>query len=76
MEDEFESAKRVMGESIPLNSFDVNGKSLVITNALGDGLGHILLQKKENNVWAGRAQATGSTGDVTNNTGWLVIQVG
>ena len=43
MEDEFESAKRVRGESIPLNSFDVNGKSLVITNALRDGFGHILL---------------------------------
>ena len=33
MEDVFKSAKRVMGESIPLNYFDVNRKSLVITNA-------------------------------------------
>ena len=58
MEDQFESAKRAMGDSILLNSFDVTGKSLVITDASGDGFGHTLLQKKEDNVWEARAQAT------------------
>ena len=77
MEDQFESAKRAMGDSILLNSFVVTRKSLVITDATGDGFGHILLQKKENIVCEARAEATSRrTGEVTSDTGWVVIQVG
>ena len=67
MEEEFESAKRTMGESILLNSFEVNRKSLVVTDASGDGFGHIM--KKEDNVWAMRNKAARKTGEVTNDTG-------
>ena len=49
---------------------------LVVINTSVDGFGHILLQKKENNVWEVRAQATSRrTGEVTSDTGWVVIQV-
>ena len=64
MEDKFGSAKRAMVDSILLNSFDVNRKSLVITDASGDGFGHILRQKKENDVLAVRVQTTRRTGEV------------
>ena len=77
MEAEFESAKKAIGNSILLNLFDVTKRSLVITDASGDGFGHILLQRKDNNVWEARAQTTNRrTGEVTNYTGWVVILVG
>ena len=50
---------------------------MVITDASGDGFGHILLQRRESNVFEARAQATNRrTGEVTSDTGWVVIQVG
>ena len=58
MEAEFEPAKKVMGNSILLNSFDVTKRSLVITDPFGDSFGHVLLQRKENNLWEARAQST------------------
>ena len=77
IEAEFESAKKAMGNSILLNWFDVTKRSLVITDASGDGFGHILLQRKDNNVWEARAQTTNRrTGEVTNYTGLVVILVG
>ena len=77
MKEEFETAKEAMGNSILLNSFDVNKRMLVLTDASGDGFGYILLQRMENNVWEARAQATrGRTGEVTMDTCWVVIQVG
>ena len=64
-------------EVVLLNSFDVNRRSLVITNASGDGFGHILLQKKNDNQFEACAQATNRrTVEVTKDTGWVVIQVG
>ena len=39
---------------------------MVITDASGDGFGHILLQRRESNVFEARAQATNiMTGEVT-----------
>ena len=76
MEREFEAAKKAMGNNILLNSFDVNRRSLVITDASGEGFGHIHMQKK-NDQFEARAQATNRrTREVTSNTGWVAIQVG
>ena len=41
MKEEFESAKKAMGNNILLNSFDVTRRSLVITDASGQGFGHV-----------------------------------
>ena len=38
MKKEFEAAKKVMGNNILLNAFDVPKKTLVITDASGEGL--------------------------------------
>ena len=77
IEAEFESAKKAMGHSILLNWFDVTKRSLVITDASGDGFGHILLQRKESNVWEARDQAPNrTTGEMTNDTGLVVIHMG
>ena len=77
MEAKFESAKKAMRNSILLNSFDIPKRSLVITDASGDGFSHILLQRNENSVLEARAQATNRrTGEGTSDTGWVVIQVG
>ena len=45
MEKDFEVAKKVMGNNILLNSFDLNRRSFVITNASGEDFAHIILQK-------------------------------
>ena len=43
---EFEAAKTAMGNNIILNVLDVTKRSLVITDASGEGFGHILMQKR------------------------------
>ena len=58
IEAEFASAKKAMGNSILLNSFDITKRLLMITDASRDSFGHILLQSKEGNVWEARAQST------------------
>ena len=66
-----------MGKNILLNPFDVNRRSLVITDASGEGFGHTLMQNKNDNNFVARAQATNSrTEEVASDTGWVVIQVG
>ena len=56
VKEEFESAKKAIGVNILLNSFNVNMRSLVVTNASGDGFGHILLQQKEGGEVLARVQ--------------------
>ena len=56
VKEEFESAKKAIGVNILLNSFNVNRRSLVVTNASGDGFGHILLQQKEGGEVLARVQ--------------------
>ena len=46
MRKEFEAAKDAMGKNILLNAFDVDRRTLVITDASADGFGHILMLKK------------------------------
>ena len=76
MEREFEAAKKAMGNNILLNLFDLNRRSLVITHASGEGFGHILMQKKNDHQFEARAQVTNRrTGEVTSDTGWVIIQV-
>ena len=41
---EFEAAKVAMGNNILLNAFDVTKRTLAITDASGEGFGHILMQ--------------------------------
>ena len=65
-----------MGNNILLNSFDVTRRSLVITEASGEGFGHILMQKRNEKEYQARVTATDRAGNVTKDTGWLVIQVG
>ena len=45
MKEEFESAKEEIGENVLLNSFNMDRRSLVVTNAYGHGFRHILLQQ-------------------------------
>ena len=65
-----------MGKNILLNAFDVERRTLVITDASADGFGHILMQKKNKNEIRVKAQRSDREGTVTNDTGWVVIQVG
>ena len=51
-------------------------RSLVITDASADGFGHILMQKKNKDEFIVKAQRSNKEGTVTNDTGWVVIQVG
>ena len=46
---EFEAAKKAMGNNLLLNAFDVTKRTLVITDASGEGFGHILMQKRKEN---------------------------
>ena len=73
---EFESAKEGIGKSILLNSFDVNKRVLVVTEASGDRFGNILLQQKKDGSLEARAQVLGKSGELEKDTGWVVIQVG
>ena len=76
MRKEFETAKEAMGKNILLNAFDVDRRTLVITDASADGFGHILMQKKNKDEFRVKAQRSNKEGTVTNDTGWVVIQVG
>ena len=58
IKEEFASAKTAIGRNILLNSFNVNRRSRVVTDASGDGLGHILLQQNEGGCLSVRAQAS------------------
>ena len=76
MIEEFELQKAAKGRNILQNSFDVNKRSLVVTDASGDGFGHILLQQKEDGSLAARVQVAGRSGEVEKETGLVMIQVG
>ena len=76
MKQEFEAAKTAMGNNILLNAFDVTKRTLVITDASGEGFGHILMQKRNEEEVEARAQARNNDGEMTYDTGWVVIQVG
>ena len=73
---EFEAAKEAMGKNILLNAFDVRRKTLVITDASEDGFRHILIQKRNENEVMVKAQRSNREGVNTNDTGWVIIQVG
>ena len=45
-----------MGNNILLNAFGVTKKTLVITDASGDGFGHTLMQKRNEDEVEARAQ--------------------
>ena len=68
IEREFEATKKAMGNNNSLNSFDVHRRSLVITNASGEGFGHIVMQKK--NEHQHQAQGTNTAEKITRDTGW------
>ena len=59
---EFEAAKEAMGKNILLNAFDVTRRTLVITDASADGLGHILMQKRNKNEVMVKAQRSSRVG--------------
>ena len=44
---EFEAAKTAMGNNILLNAFDVTKRTLFITDASGEGFGHIYNAEEE-----------------------------
>ena len=71
MLEEFEAVMKAMGNNILLNAFDVKRRTLVITDASGEGFGHILMQSRKKIEVKARAQTL-----TTKNTGWVVIQVG
>ena len=76
MLEEFEAVKAAMGKNILLNAFNVTRTTLVITDASEEGFGHTLIQKRN----ASKRQVTmgrmNRKGEVTMDTGWVVIQVG
>ena len=76
MRKEFEAAKEAMGKNMLLNAFDVTRRTLVITDASADGFGHILMQKRNENEFMVKTQRSNREGAITNDTGWVVIQVG
>ena len=76
MEQEFEAAKKAMGKNILINTCDVTKRTLVITDAPGEGFGHILMQQRSEDKVEVSAKATNNAGEITNDTGWVVIQVG
>ena len=73
---EFEAAKEAIGKNILLKAFDVTRRTLVITDASADGFGHILMQKRNENKFMVKTQRSNREGAITNDTGWVVIQVG
>ena len=58
----YEGAKKAMGNNILLNAFDPTKRTLVITDASGEGFGHILMQKRNKNEVEARAQAVNREG--------------
>ena len=71
-----EGAKKAMGNNILLNAFDATKRFLVITDASGEGFGHIMMQKRNDDKVEKRTQAVNREGVITKDTGWVVIQVG
>ena len=71
-----EGAKKAMGNNILLNAFYATKRILVITDASGEGFGHIMMQKRNEDKVEKRAQAVNREGVITKDTGWVVIQVG
>ena len=65
-----------MGNNILLNAFDATKRTLVITDASGEGFGHIMIQKRNEDEVEARAQAVNREGVITKDTGWVVIKVG
>ena len=51
MLEKFEAGKAAMGKNIILNGFDVTRRTLVFTDASGEGFGHILTQKRNASEW-------------------------
>ena len=76
MLEEFEAVMKAMGNNILLNAFDVKRRTLVITDASGEGFGHIMMQSRKKTEVKARAQTVKREGVITKNTGWVVIQVG
>ena len=76
MKEVFESAKKAMGNSILLNSFDVKRRSLVITDASASGFGYILMQKTSNTEFQARITTRDNEGRQDKDSGWVVNQVG
>ena len=73
---EFEAAKTAMGNDLLLNAFDISKRTLTITDASGEGFGHILMQKRNEEEVDARAQTGNNEGEITEDTGWVVINVG
>ena len=59
-----------------LNAFDVTRRTLVITDASAEGLGHILMQNRNGSKWQVKTQKMNREAAVTMDTGWVVVQVG
>ena len=74
--EEFEAAKKAMGNNILLNTFNVTRRTLVITDASGEGFGHILMQKRNKSEVKTRAQTVNREGVITKDRGWVFKQVG
>ena len=68
-EEEFEAEKAAIWKNIILNAFDVTRRTLVITDASGEGLRHILMQKRNASELQVKTRRM-------NRSGWLGIQVG
>ena len=49
--EKFEAAKAAMEKKKSLKCFDVARRTLVITDASGEGFGHILMQKRNVSEW-------------------------
>ena len=73
---EFEAAKTAMGKNILLNAFDISKRTLIITDASGEGFGHILMQNRNEEEVDARAQTGNNEGEITEDTGWVLIKVG
>ena len=69
MLEEIDAAKAALGKNILLNAFDVTRRPLVITDASAEGIGHILMQKRNESKWQVRTRRMNHEGDVTMDNG-------